>query len=67
MTPETIFAWTQSILAFVVVIGCGLLIMFSDVDPAILVGTASLVIGYFFGSAVAPAGMPLKRPNGTER
>jgi type IV secretory pathway VirB2 component (pilin) len=56
MTPEIIRAWTQSVIAVVVVIGAGLLLMYSDVSQEAVIGIISLVVGYFFGSATtAPA------------
>lgn len=55
MTPDQIKAWTQSVLGVVVVGGSGVLMAFTNVDPALLVGVSGVVLGYFFGSAVAPA------------
>lgn len=60
MTREIIFAWTQTVIAVLVVVGSGLLLWRTDIDPAVLVGVASMVIGYFFGQSVAPA--PFYKP-----
>jgi heme A synthase len=49
-----IFEYTQSIIAVTVVIGCGILAVFSSVDIAALTGLVGAVIGYYFGSAVSP-------------
>lgn len=55
MSTDMIKAWTQSILGIIVVVGSGILLATTNVDPELLVGVSGVVLGYFFGSAVSPA------------
>jgi hypothetical protein len=57
---KAIFALTQSILAVIIVIGGGVLLAVTTVEPTAIVGVVGLVVGYFFGSSVNPS---LARPN----
>lgn len=52
MNQETIFAWTQSIIAIVVVVGGGAFFFFRPgEDASAVVGIVGMVIGWYFRSA----------------
>lgn len=62
MNRDLIFAYTQAALAFVIVIGSGLLLWGGVVSAELVAGIIGAVLGYYFGSATAPG--PL---NGSSR
>lgn len=54
LSQSVIFALFQGILGLVIVVGCGVLLATTDIEPTALVGVAGVVVGYFFGSSVSP-------------
>lgn len=54
MSRESIFAWSQSILALIVVIGSGVLLYTETLSAEAATGVVGIILGYFFGNAVAP-------------
>lgn len=54
MSNSNIFAWTQSILAFIVVIGSGVLMYYNVLSTEAATGVVGVILGYFFGSGVTP-------------
>ncbi len=46
---EMLFSITQSVIALIVVIGGGLMLLLTDIDPVIVTGLMGVVVGYYFG------------------
>lgn len=64
MSSTDIFAWTQSVLAFIVVVGSGVLLYYNVLSVEAATGVVGVILGYFFGSGVAPKPFAQRNGNG---